>query len=66
MPLARTGERFRSMKTQFGTPLPLVRVKIAVANPPARFHAVLTAVRGRTFCVTFDADVRPFAERIGR
>src|SRR5690606_41300816 len=40
---------------------PLVRIKISVANPSCTLHAVLSAVLGRAFCVSFNEDVRPFA-----
>jgi hypothetical protein len=44
---------------------PLVRIKISVANPYGTLHAVLSAVLGRVFCVSFNQDVRPFAGASG-
>lgn len=44
---------------------PLVRIKISVANPPGKLHAVLSAVLGRVFCVSFNQDVRPFSRASG-
>jgi hypothetical protein len=44
-----------------GEDAPLVRIKFSVANHPLNFHAVLSAVLGRAFCVSFSNDVRPFA-----
>ena len=40
---------------------PLVRIKFKVANHPNNLHAVLSAVRGRAFCISFNSDVRPLA-----
>lgn len=44
---------------------PLLRIKISIANPPSTLHAVLHAVLGRVFCVSFSEDVRPFANASG-
>ena|SRR5205814_655368 len=42
---------------------PLVRLAFRLAGDPGEHHAVLTAVGGRAFCVSFDADLRPFAAK---
>jgi hypothetical protein len=38
---------------------PLVRMQFSLGNPSVVLHAVLTAVQGRVFCVSFSQDVRP-------
>ena len=40
---------------------PLIRIKMSVSEPSATLHAVLSAVLGRAFSVSFSQDVRPFA-----
>jgi hypothetical protein len=40
---------------------PLVRIGFSLPNDGEEPHAVLTAVAGRAFCISFDADLRPFA-----
>ena len=40
---------------------PLVRIKFSVTGHGRSLHAVLTAVLGRAFCVSFSNDTRPFA-----
>jgi hypothetical protein len=40
---------------------PLVRIRMSVSEPHATLHAVLSAVLGRAFSVSFSQDVRPFA-----
>lgn len=40
---------------------PLVRIKFSIAGHGYSLHAVLTAVLGRVFCISFSSDVRPFA-----
>ena len=42
-----------------------MRIRISVADPSATLHAVLSAVQGRVFCVSFSRDVRPFADASG-
>jgi len=44
---------------------PLVRIKFSVAGHERSLHAVLTAVLGRAFCVSFSNDVRPFSAASG-
>jgi hypothetical protein len=44
---------------------PLVRIKFSVPGHGRHLHAVLTAVSGRAFCVSFSNDVRPFAVTSG-
>jgi hypothetical protein len=48
-----------------GEEAPLVRIKFSVAGHGCSLHAVLTAVLGRAFCVSFSSDVRPFAASSG-
>lgn len=58
--------RRKEMRGRFSAPLlqmevaeaPLVRMQFSVGNPPVVLHAVLTAVQGRAFCVSFSQDVR--------
>ena len=49
---------------------PLVRLSMKVAGQPSRLHAVLTAVGGRAFCVSFSRavakDSRPADYSIGK
>jgi hypothetical protein len=42
---------------------PLVSLAFRLAGDPDEHHAVLTAVGGRAFCLSFDADMRPFAAK---
>ena len=44
---------------------PLLRIKISVSNPPGNLHAVLHAVLGRAFCISFSQDVRQFVSASG-
>jgi hypothetical protein len=44
---------------------PLLRVKITVDEPRAEVHAVLHAVNGRVFSVSFSEDVRPLRHASG-
>jgi hypothetical protein len=39
---------------------PLVRIGFALPDDSGEHHAVLTAVGGRVFCLSFDADLRQF------
>jgi len=48
-----------------GEEAPLVRIKFSVAGHGCSLHAVLSAVLGRAFCVSFNKDVRPFAAASG-
>jgi hypothetical protein len=48
-----------------GEEAPLVRIKFSVAGHRRSMHAVLTAVLGRAFCVSFSNDVRPFSTALG-
>jgi hypothetical protein len=41
-----------------GIDAPLIRVSFTIARNGPEHHAVLTAVNGRAFCLTFDADMR--------
>ena len=58
--------RRKEMRGRFSAPLlqmevaeaPLVRMQFLIGNPPVVLHAVLTAVQGRAFCVSFSQDVR--------
>jgi hypothetical protein len=60
--------RRKDMRNRFPAPLlqmevaeaPLVRMQFSLGNPSVVLHAVLTAVQGRVFCVSFSHDVRPF------
>lgn len=40
---------------------PLIRITISIKDPPLIVNAVLHAVNGRAFCVSFDKDTRPLA-----
>jgi len=59
--------RRKDMPNRFSAPLlqmevaeaPLVRMQFSLGNPSVVLHAVLTAVQGRVFCVSFSQDVRP-------
>jgi hypothetical protein len=42
---------------------PLIRLAFEFPGDAVEHHAVLTAVHGRTFCMTFDQDIRPLASR---
>ena len=42
------------------TEAPLVRLGFSLPGEAQGHHAVLTAVAGRAFCMSFDADMRPF------
>ena len=44
-----------------GEEAPLVRIKFSIAGHGRSLYAVLAAVLGRAFCVSFNSDVRPFA-----
>ena len=44
---------------------PLMRMKLATKNPPSALNAVLHAVNGRAFCVSFSKDTRPLARASG-
>jgi hypothetical protein len=44
---------------------PLMKLKIRVHNPAAELHAVLRAVNGRVFSISFSEDVRPLANASG-
>lgn len=62
--------RRKDMPNRFSAPLlqmdvaeaPLVRMQFSLGNPSVVLHAVLTAVQGRVFCVSFSQDVRPFKD----
>jgi hypothetical protein len=41
---------------------PLARLSFTTGQDPVLHHAVLTAVSGRAFCLSFDADLRPLGE----
>lgn len=40
---------------------PLLRAAFTVGRMREEHHAVLTAVNGRAFCLTFDEDIRPLS-----
>lgn len=61
----RTGDLRAPLLQMDREDAPLVRVEISVAHPPGKLHAVLTAVLGRAFCVSFNQDVRPFSRASG-
>jgi hypothetical protein len=42
---------------------PLVRTSFSIDGEGTEHHAVLTAVNGRAFCLTFDEDMRPHSAR---
>jgi hypothetical protein len=43
------------------TEAPLIRLRFVLSEDAKERHAVLTAVNGRAFCMTFDEDMRPFS-----
>lgn len=59
--LRRVDHSGMPLLTMKDTEAPLLRAVFTAGSDKTEYHAVLTAVNGRAFCLTFDADMRPLS-----